>query len=323
MESLYIQKATPLQRGIIKQYLMCCVFIVVAAFAASSAMGGTTTYFHTDVQGSPIAASNDQGDIIWRRAYSPFGDIIQLEGGSEEEPVAFTGHRQDPEIELVYAGARYYDPAIGRFYSNDPVSALSFIEQGDARGFNRYAYAYNNPYKYIDPDGRVGVIAHSPWGDGLGAPAAAETVSALSPNEKLEGIKISLTIGSLVVGPELILFKGAVALARAGVVAKSGGIWKSSRIDAAKFEHIFSKKHVNKGVMDLGSSTDDILNGARNALMKVDKSGGLKDGMNTVVTRMNGHDATVRAFFKNGEMQSLNIFKGTTTRGGQNVVDIR
>jgi uncharacterized protein RhaS with RHS repeats len=43
--------------------------------------------------------------------------------------------------------ARYYDPVIGRFYSNDPVGFR------DVHSFNRYAYANNNPYKYTDPDG--------------------------------------------------------------------------------------------------------------------------------------------------------------------------
>jgi len=51
--------------------------------------------------------------------------------------------------------ARYYDPVIGRFYSNDPVGTLEhFGGAGGIHGFNRYAYANNNPYKYIDPDGR-------------------------------------------------------------------------------------------------------------------------------------------------------------------------
>lgn len=44
--------------------------------------------------------------------------------------------------------ARYYDPVIGRFYSNDPIGFR------DVHSFNRYAYANNNPYKYVDPDGR-------------------------------------------------------------------------------------------------------------------------------------------------------------------------
>ena len=43
--------------------------------------------------------------------------------------------------------ARYYDPVIGRFYSNDPIGFR------DVHSFNRYAYANNNPYSYIDPTG--------------------------------------------------------------------------------------------------------------------------------------------------------------------------
>jgi len=45
--------------------------------------------------------------------------------------------------------ARYYDPVIGRFYSNDPVGFTA----SNPMMFNRYAYANNNPYKYVDPDG--------------------------------------------------------------------------------------------------------------------------------------------------------------------------
>jgi hypothetical protein len=75
--------------------------------------------------------------------------------------------------------------------------------------------------------------------------------------------------------------------------------------------------------MDLGKSKDAILQGGRDALMRADKGGSLRDGMNTVVTKMNGHDATVRGFFRNGEMQSLNIFKGISKREGQHVIDLR
>jgi len=53
--------------------------------------------------------------------------------------------------------ARYYDPVIGRFYSNDPMDAMSHLAKGNVHGFGRYTYANNNPYKYIDPDGREGV----------------------------------------------------------------------------------------------------------------------------------------------------------------------
>jgi len=61
--------------------------------------------------------------------------------------------------------ARYYDPVIGRFYSNDPVGFT-----GPPHSFNRYAYVANNPYKYIDPDGRelVSAISHNADARALG-----------------------------------------------------------------------------------------------------------------------------------------------------------
>ena len=55
--------------------------------------------------------------------------------------------------------ARYYDPVIGRFYSNDSLDVLSHISNSSTQGFNRYNYAYNNPFKYIDPDGNSPKVA--------------------------------------------------------------------------------------------------------------------------------------------------------------------
>lgn len=48
--------------------------------------------------------------------------------------------------------ARYYDPLISRFYSNDPVYFEDNFHQ-----FNRFVYANNNPFMFYDPDGRAGV----------------------------------------------------------------------------------------------------------------------------------------------------------------------
>ena len=64
--------------------------------------------------------------------------------------VWFTGHQQDEDSGLVYAGARHYDPVVGRFLSVDPASG----DPTNQFTFNRYAYGNNNPYRYVDPDGR-------------------------------------------------------------------------------------------------------------------------------------------------------------------------
>jgi hypothetical protein len=46
--------------------------------------------------------------------------------------------------------ARYYDPLLARFMSNDPIGFR------DIHSFNRYLYVNNNPYKYTDPTGMCG-----------------------------------------------------------------------------------------------------------------------------------------------------------------------
>ncbi|TQV76454.1 hypothetical protein FLL45_00365 [Aliikangiella marina] len=123
----------------------------------SSLVGNFTTsekirYVHTDILGSPIAEMDSAGNLLKEFHYKPFGDTEE----QKNEDLGFTGHLEDTDIGLTYMQARYYDPAIGRFYSNDPVHIdehLSSIQ--GIQGFNRYAYANNNPYKYVDPDGRA------------------------------------------------------------------------------------------------------------------------------------------------------------------------
>ena len=92
------------------------------------------------------------GDSIMN--YKPFGDSIE----TAKDDVGYTGHKFDTDLGLSYMQARYYDPVIGRFYSNDPVDALGHLSQGNIQGFNRYAYANNNPYKYVDPDGKLPIV---------------------------------------------------------------------------------------------------------------------------------------------------------------------
>lgn len=108
-----------------------------------------TTYYHVDLLGSPVAATDAQGAVIWREAYTPYGDRTTNSPGAADNELWFTGKVQDPETNLLYLGARYYDPFVGRFMA---VDAKGFSERNPA-SFNRYAYANNNPYHYTDPDG--------------------------------------------------------------------------------------------------------------------------------------------------------------------------
>ncbi len=111
------------------------------------------TYFHTDELGSPIAATDSQGNVLWTGLYRPYGERIEKINQDSNE-TWYTGKQHDADIGLSYYGARWYDPAVGRFTGVDPVGVL----EGNVHSFNRYVYANNNPYKYIDPDGELPIL---------------------------------------------------------------------------------------------------------------------------------------------------------------------
>ncbi|MCP4491509.1 MAG: hypothetical protein GY820_29985, partial [Gammaproteobacteria bacterium] len=129
------------------------LFISSQGFAVQS-----ITFYHNDVLGSPVAATDENGNICWREDYQPYGEKLNNNDGHEPSTAGcglddnqrgYTGHVHDKDIGLTYMQARYYDPVIGRFMGIDPIG----VQLGDQVSFNRYAYGGNNPYKYIDPDG--------------------------------------------------------------------------------------------------------------------------------------------------------------------------
>lgn len=111
------------------------------------------TYIHTDALGSPVARSDAAGNIISRTRYEPYGGTA----GGVTPTIGFTGHVNDADTGLVYMQQRYYDPVAGRFLSVDPVTT----DANTGNSFNRFAYGRNNPYKYVDPDGREIVVKGS------------------------------------------------------------------------------------------------------------------------------------------------------------------
>ena len=67
---------------------------------------------------------------------------------------------RDPESNLDYFSARYYNSNVGRFMSPDP-SGLAFANPANPQSLNLYSYALNNPLINIDPRGMECV-----WDDG-------------------------------------------------------------------------------------------------------------------------------------------------------------
>jgi len=137
-----------------------------------------------------------------------------------------TLHVNDADTGLVYMQQRYYDPVAGRFLSVDPVTT----DATSGEGFNRYAYAHNNPYKYVDPDGRWGVVG-AVYGAIAGGTGGFVS-SGGSFREKVVGTVTGALAGGAVglVAPQTSHFVG---LAAAGAVASLAGQASGSASNAA------------------------------------------------------------------------------------------
>ncbi len=116
--------------------ILAAVLLLIATLVRAQA---TVEYIHTDALGSPVAVTNASGAVINRPVTNGPG---------------YTRHVMDAVTGLNYMQQRFYDPGVGRFLGVDTVTAYG----GDLRHFNRYDYAFNNPYKFTDPDGRDGEL---------------------------------------------------------------------------------------------------------------------------------------------------------------------
>ncbi|WP_341581978.1 RHS repeat-associated core domain-containing protein [Marinobacter metalliresistant] len=138
------------------------------------------TYYHNDHLGSPIAATDSAGAVVWQQAYDPWG--LKLTVNTDER--GYTGNWLDEETGLADHKARWYTSSIGRFTGIDPVK----WHETNIHSFNRYAYGNNNPYSYADPDGELafpivpvlGVMALEALGIGLEVATMEETSDSIN-----------------------------------------------------------------------------------------------------------------------------------------------
>ena len=99
--------------------------------------------FLADALGSTAALTDTTGQIQTQYTYEPFGNTTAT-GTTSGNVNDYTGRELD-ETGLYFYRARYYNPQIGRFISEDPIRL--------AGGINFYAYVGNDPSNRIDPLG--------------------------------------------------------------------------------------------------------------------------------------------------------------------------
>ncbi|MEX2345025.1 MAG: Ser-Thr-rich GPI-anchored membrane family protein [Balneolaceae bacterium] len=111
--------------------------------------GGTKRYYIKDHLGSTRAVVNDVGTVLEAFDYYPFGLLMPKRNTAGANTLEkFTGKERDMEgnLNLDYFGARFYDPALGKWLGVDPL-ADEYPE------WSPYNYTLNNPIIFVDPNG--------------------------------------------------------------------------------------------------------------------------------------------------------------------------
>jgi RHS repeat-associated protein len=169
------------------------------------------SFFHLDVLRSTVGLTDAAGGSRQSIFYDAWGDERDRIGSTANK-FTFTGHELDEETGLIYAKARFYDPDIGRFLTQD-----SFLgDVSNVPSLHRYFYAHENPLKFLDVNGRQSTTAPFYFAYGhyrdnpvfRGAKWFADTVgSTLNATERGAGSLYGT--GKFAVGAAVSTVKGA------------------------------------------------------------------------------------------------------------------
>ena len=260
----------------------------LAIVALPARAADTVVYYHTDALHSVSVVTDAQGQVLERTHYAPYGQVLNrpLRDGP-----GYTGHREDAATGLVYMQQRYYDPDVGRFLSVDPVE----VDAGTGGNFNRYWYANDNPYRYIDPDGRCADGTCDQMVQAYAKYANEHPSTELSPLAKV-GLTVMLTASS--VDEVAIAGKAISSVVKVLRVAKVA----SNVAKANKISHIFSQERHNlAGVAKALGGESKALKAIENATGKaVDTS---KPGRFETTVKVGGEHVTVRGSVVDGKVK--------------------
>jgi RHS repeat-associated protein len=104
-----------------------------------------TSFLISDPLGSTLAATDATATPVVQYTYDPFGTTSSTDP-TFPNPSQYTGGENDAVGSFYYYRARYYQPQLRRFISEDPIG----LAGGDV---NLYAYVFNNPIGFRDPFG--------------------------------------------------------------------------------------------------------------------------------------------------------------------------
>jgi RHS repeat-associated protein len=196
------QVVNTFQGGIATQFLL----VGSKRFAAYK-QGSTPFYYGTNQRQDTVMGLAD-GELVGSVSYEAYGaesDAGKGLGLDASNNFAWNQEYKDPDNQLVYLRARYYDPNTMRFISRD-----------NARLDNRYAFGNGDPINNIDPTGNDAVS----WALlGVGAGVGLAATGAIAYLAITYGTAVTAAVG----GASAVASIGAGVLAGAGALALGAG----------------------------------------------------------------------------------------------------
>ena len=110
--------------------------------------GPDSSYYHYDGIGTVTEMTDSAAKTAKSYTYDAFGNIL-TQNGLVQDPYSFSTKEYSAQSGLVYFGARWYDPGIGRFITEDFLAGNIYRPSS----LHRYVYVQNNPVNWIDPLG--------------------------------------------------------------------------------------------------------------------------------------------------------------------------
>jgi RHS repeat-associated protein len=105
-------------------------------------------YYLYNSHGDVVKVVGENGEELNRYEYDTWGNLTAKTEGMSN-PFTYSGEILDGETGFYYLRARYYDPTVGRFISEDTYKG----QVDNPLSLNRYTYTHNNPLRFVDPSG--------------------------------------------------------------------------------------------------------------------------------------------------------------------------
>jgi len=128
-------------------------------------------YYHNDHLGTPLAVTDESGQVVWRADYEPFGEATVTTSEIENQ-FRFPGQYRDEETGLHQNWFREYAAGLGRYLEPDPMNDWIL---------DLYFYAGNSPLAYTDRLGLFSQLTATEYGGPNGQWVPATTTATQPP----------------------------------------------------------------------------------------------------------------------------------------------